>query len=362
MASATAATEDKRELSRLRYEVESYSTSIHDDEARFTVRRNGKAFYIRVSPPQFVNSPATTEKYLSYLEVLKSGEEVINDIFDTDVLEWATQPFEPFFAELAPSPVPPECYKDIRVTLWESLDPDVIVLALDAVDEELRPRQVETEHSPFRPPGAWVESDLLDDVETWTTIYDPSKVILSFDNPEDALFKPPRKVLIDDGQTECFFKPCDSTVQTTNELNAYKKITAAGLGPQLHICRLYGVVYDHGLVVGLLLTYIDHGGCPMSSRVDPDYPPAPVKRRWASQIDTALAELHKAGIVWGDVKAENVLIDQDDNAWITDFGGGYTRGWVSEKTAGTVEGDLEGMAKLRQYIFQVEGQDRWWTG
>ena len=57
-----------------------------------------------------------------------------------------------------------------------------------------------------------------------------------------------------------------------------------------------------------------------------------------------------------------MLIDQDDNAWITDFGGGYTRGWVDEKIAGTVEGDLAGMAKVREFIFQDEAQDRWWTG
>lgn len=31
--------------------------------------------------------------------------------------------------------------------------------------------------------------------------------------------------------------------------------------------------------------------------------------------------LHGIGIVWGDGKAENVLIDINDNAWIIDFGG-----------------------------------------
>jgi hypothetical protein len=75
-----AATNNKRELSRPRYEVERYVTSIHDNDASFTVRRNGKVFYIRVSPSQFVQSPATTKKDLSHLEV-------VGDIFDTNVLE-----------------------------------------------------------------------------------------------------------------------------------------------------------------------------------------------------------------------------------------------------------------------------------
>jgi serine/threonine protein kinase len=108
---------------------------------------------------------------------------------------------------------------------------------------------------------------------------------------------------------------------------------------------------DDGLVSGLLLSYIDHDGRSMYSRVDPNEPSASIKARWVSQLDAAISALHKAGVVWGDVKAENILVDQDENAWITDFGGGYTEGWVDERVAGTVEGDLAGMAKLREFIF-----------
>ena len=74
--------------------------------------------------------------------------------------------------------------------------------------------------------------------------------------------------------------------------------------------------------------------------------PVPLRQRWASQIRETLAELHKAGIVWGDAKAENVLIDRENNAWVTDFGGGYTVGWVDAEKAGTVEGDLQGLERI----------------
>ena len=33
-------------------------------------------------------------------------------------------------------------------------------------------------------------------------------------------------------------------------------------------------------------------------------------------VSTTLACLHEAGIVWGDAKAANILVDMDDNAWI----------------------------------------------
>ncbi|KAF7555258.1 hypothetical protein G7Z17_g2265 [Cylindrodendrum hubeiense] len=336
-----------------RYEIEHHITGTREDDhnARFTVRRNGKAFYIKVSPSHFVNSPTMTDKYLSYLEVLRSGEEVLGDIYDTDVYEWVMAPFEPLFAELAPSPSSHP--KDIRISLQDHLFPDFFVFDLDIVDEKLCPRRVATDRSPHRPSFVRFDDELLDDLETWTTFYDPAGITLSFKNPEDALFMPPKKVLIDNRKAECFFKPCNSGTQIKQELKAYKMILAAGLDSQLHLCHLYGVVMDDSnFILGLLLTYIDDGDRPLSTRIhpdDPNDPPPAIRERWIGQLDATFAELHKAGIVWGDVKAENVLIDRDNNAWITDFGGGCTEGWIDKEIAGTVQGDWVGMAKLRKF-------------
>lgn len=79
-------------------------------------------------------------------------------------------------------------------------------------------------------------------------------------------------------------------------------------------------------------------------------PPSSLKRRWEHQIGKSLQALHERGIVWGDAKADNVLIDADDNAWIVDFGGGYTLGWVNRDKAGTIEGDCEGMANISRIL------------
>ncbi|KAF5555234.1 kinase-like domain-containing protein [Fusarium napiforme] len=309
-----------------RYSIEGILTNVRSDnhDTRFSVRRNGRVFYITVSPTNFINSPNMTEKYMSYLQVLKSGEEVIGDIYDTDVYEWVMAPFEPLLIELAP---PPECDpKDIQIILEKRLFPDFFVFELDIIDEKLY------------------------DLETWTAFYDPAGITLSFENPEDALFKPPSKVLIDNCKTECFFKPCNSGVQTKRELETYKMIHAAGLDSQFNLCRVYGVIFDeYEFILGALLTYIDNRGCPLSTKIAPGQPGNP--QRWMDQIETAVSGLHGAGIIWGDVKAENVLIDQDNNTWVTDFGGGYTRGWIDKEVAETMEGDLMGMARLREFIF-----------
>lgn len=69
--------------------------SIHEDDqnAGFKVRRNGKVFYIQISPlNDVVNSLTMTEKYSAYLEVLRFGEEVVGDIHETDAFEWITKP------------------------------------------------------------------------------------------------------------------------------------------------------------------------------------------------------------------------------------------------------------------------------
>ncbi|RYP84713.1 hypothetical protein DL770_005165 [Monosporascus sp. CRB-9-2] len=94
---------------------------------------------------------------------------------------------------------------------------------------------------------------------------------------------------------------------------------------------------DNGLAMGILLTYIDHSSRPLSTEVDPDHR---ARARGASPLPPP----------------------PDDNARITDFDDGYTQGWVDEQMTGTVEGDLAGMAKLREFIFQGDAQGRWWTG
>ncbi|KAK7431628.1 hypothetical protein QQZ08_001846 [Neonectria magnoliae] len=82
-----------------------------------------------------------------------------------------------------------------------------------------------------------------------------------------------------------------------------------------------------------------------------------LRNKWRAQIETAVTEPHKLGSAWGDTKLENILIDQDDNAWITDFKGGYTRGWVDPEKARTVEGDLQGLQRIIKFIFEGPQND-----
>lgn len=52
------------------------------------------------------------------------------------------------------------------------------------------------------------------------------------------------------------------------------------------------------------------------------------------QLEAGLGELHQAGIIWGDAKPENILVDKNNDFRIIDFEGGYTEGWIDQDQAG----------------------------
>jgi serine/threonine protein kinase len=176
---------------------------------------------------------------------------------------------------------------------------------------------------------------------------------------------------------------------------AYKQIAAAleekRLRPEIRICRFYSVVIDEDCnvlqhyirapqqelakwgddfesesespprgsadcgskrMVGILITYIENKGtlhevAPWSDCLDEK------RRCWAAELECLVRELHAAGLVWGDAKPHNVLVDQEDRLWLIDFDGGYTYGWVDEVKNETQEGDLQGVERIKEWLVSV---------
>ncbi|KAF4417527.1 Serine/threonine-protein kinase PKH1 [Fusarium austroafricanum] len=161
----------------------------------------------------------------------------------------------------------------------------------------------------------------------------------------------PRKVRLNDG-TIAFLKLVHRGDKQflKNELDTYRKIDGAQLDNMVRISCLHGLVRNNDRVIfGLLLTYIDCECVTLSCAVQPGTQVAQ-REKWAAQIQEIVGQLHDAGIVWGDAKPDNILIDVNEDAWVIDFGGGYTEGWVPKSLAGTMEGDRIALEKIVEYI------------
>lgn len=74
-----------------------------------------------------------------------------------------------------------------------------------------------------------------------------------------------------------------------------------------YVPRLLGLVTSGGQVVGILEEFVD-GANLYDFNIDDA--PSTQRRQWKCQIAQALTRLHQSGIIWGDVKPGNVLIDK----------------------------------------------------
>ncbi|KJZ68497.1 hypothetical protein HIM_12116 [Hirsutella minnesotensis 3608] len=344
------------------YRICGYYQSLEGESpAWFTlqIRLNGKSFDIRASPSEFYDSPRATAEFFQIFAFLAREPDVFaNEIEDTAIAEgdnvpttwpltidscfdWAVRPFLPILENLAPQPT------DISsVTLEDYLAHETFKCELKCVDEMLQPGPV-TLHERL---DDWMEP--IPETQPWKTTlptFHPSQIRIFGDDPRYILDDDPSRVCVD-GE-EYFYKSFDFVGEQAGrcEVSKYEQILRANFRPHIRTSRACGVVQDdNGRLLGVLLHRIDEvntlaGALSCST-------PEDTKRRWASQLRESLQALHEVGIVWGDAKPDNVIIDRQGDAWIIDFGGGHTRGWVDENKAGTIEGDLQGMRKILQFL------------
>lgn len=82
-----------------------------------------------------------------------------------------------------------------------------------------------------------------------------------------------------------------------------------------------------------------------------------MRRKWAGQIEQTLRDLHGIGVVWGNVKPSNLVLDESGDVHLIDFGGSFTRGWVDEALKETVEGDKQGLQRILKF-WDIDDADR----
>ncbi|KAL4958082.1 hypothetical protein BDW69DRAFT_126932 [Aspergillus filifer] len=119
-------------------------------------------------------------------------------------------------------------------------------------------------------------------------------------------------------------------------------------GDTARVPRLAGTVGLAEGIPGIVTKWIDHEASLYHTSVK--NVSETTRRNWLGQIQGTLDLMHLKGLVWGSAKAENVLIDNDQNAWVIDFGGEYTEGWVEKNVMESVEGDTQGLLKIQDFL------------
>jgi hypothetical protein len=180
----------------------------------------------------------------------------------------------------------------------------------------------------------------------------PSKIFLFRDEAEDATgpTQRPENVFIDPNEI-LFFKPCHRTHEIPREIQTMTRLQQSGLDKSLRVPRLHGLVQyqqETDQICGLLLTHVKHDES--LAFIDINETPLERRNKWISQIRQTVDKLHSEEIVWGDVKPDNILVDNSNNLWLIDFGGSFTYGWVDVDKAETIEGDCQGMERIIQFL------------
>lgn len=81
----------------------------------------------------------------------------------------------------------------------------------------------------------------------------------------------------------------------------------------------------------------------------PDFPKE-IRQKVGRQIKETVESLHGIDVVWGDAKPSKVVIDLNNDAWLIDFGGGWSKGWVDQNLQNTVEGDQQGVSRILEFL------------
>lgn len=298
---------------------------------------NDRCFVICLSADTFSKSPKLKARYLFFLQVAEQFE--LDGVTVEDLWDWIVDPLLPIFRDL---PTPD---KAAPRTLDGFFKPETFVYTFQVVSDERIPQlDRDAEHqSPF---GISIPDELC---APWKSL-DPSEVQICHEKVIGPPSHTPRKVLLNDG-TVAFLKLVrhGDKQSLKNELDTYGKIKRAQLDNNMRISRLHGLVRNNDVIFGILLTYIDCKRVTLSCAVQPGTEVS-LREKWAVQIQEVIGQLHNAGIAWGDAKPDNILIDVNQDAWLIDFGGGYTEGWVPKNLAGIMEGDRIALQKILEYI------------
>ena len=131
----------------------------------------------------------------------------------------------------------------------------------------------------------------------------------------------------------------DARVSFTNEAQILNRLNDP------HIVKFYGTGVLPNQTVFLLLELVE--GTPITTAAK--YAEATVIQKWLDTIQTTIGRVHELGIVHGDIRASNILIDPAAQVRIIDFGLG---GFLRARDKASISNDLRAIESLRSGLIQ----------
>jgi Protein kinase domain len=343
-----------------------------DIPCALSVMCNGRRFYIEfwakdLREPQ--KHPIATKLEKDLLRLLRATEDdpsdcgsLCNDLDgsgnldghdshvcpDDLLYDWILKPFKPIFRQLAPVHTRPRL-----TTLHDALKPPLLPFTIRSIKGQLKalphPTEPESLYNLTLPTN--LVSNLAPIARAANLpLIKPQSLRIAPTSPSQS--RNPN-IILHNGQLT-YFKRISRGAEDAiiTEANTLLHIQSLGPSHKLPIPRLLALVQDpdgcgNNHIIGVLLSIVNERG---DLGTLAETAPTSLKRKWYDTVIQTVKILHSNNIIWGDVKADNVLIDRQHNAWLIDFGGGVTWGWVSEELGGTKQGDLEGLERLKEFL------------
>lgn len=369
-------------MHNIEYEVD-YTIKLDDDNIYIRLRFNGRVFDIEFGPEDLHDPVNTTNQEpfkQQYLDALRhsfgddEAEELDEatdfsepeDHFDTAVspnssefdceedplISFAVGPFltHGTFETFAPESSTP-CLN----TLQDVLSPPLLSFSLHVVDGDLVPINWFPEKKTTDPPWAAIE-----DSQHWREYprVEAKEISLAQTTQTSS-----NTNLVMFNNRICWFKPVLSGVSHlpyVREIDILFKLSQENLSPTLRFPQLEAIVLDDrngDCINGLILSaiYPNHGTiADHINGAEGRSLSVTSCERWCHDVENMIHVLHNRDFIWGDVSPNNMIIDEDENVWIIDFGGGYTEGWVEPEDRETKKGDLQGLKRLREYLLDTD--------
>jgi hypothetical protein len=316
------------------------------DGITVTVFCNTKRFVISFSPLSLLSGKDTIEgpvigRYEAAIE-RDIEEEELEAQQELDDLVFTTGKESGIFERLAP----PVAEKKGRVMLNEIIWPEIFYLRFSTLEGTANLIEDAEAQRNSMDLGAKMKIEI--DMRLLRYSAKDIQVLEEIETPGHII-----RVLVDGREIICKSGEPFNWKATKREIDCLREIEQSQRS--INVPKLTGLVTsdDDGQIIAILEEYIPTDREKLSTLQDVDASVIKKERRkkWGEQIREMVNVLHEIGVVWGDGKPANVLIHQKtDDAWLIDFGGSWTDGWVDRELRETREGDEQAVKRILDFL------------